>query len=175
MPFNLLKKFAALLDIGSMAEKQRNTSLMGVFKRDIEENQNFNFQNKVIRPIKKDGQDSMQILFNHLTTRLGVDSNGKKLTGRVFEMARSERLHWLKHHVEEAGAENVEVFSCEERIDGRNTIRTYIYNRKEDYVIILEPQKSGRDYFLLTAYCLNEPGGKKQIEKKLKKKLPDIH
>ncbi len=35
--------------------------------------------------------------------------------------------------------------------------------------------KVNMDYFLLTAYYFNEPGGKKQIKKKLKKKLDEIY
>jgi len=52
----------------------------------------------------------------------------------------------------------LEIFSYQDRIDRKDVIRTYIYDDEQEYVIILEPQK-----------------GKKQILKKLKCKLPEVH
>jgi hypothetical protein len=45
----------------------------------------------------------------------------------------------------------------------------------QEYVIILEPQRSNLDYYLITAYYLNEPGGKKQIVNKQKKKMNELY
>lgn len=175
MPLNKLKKYPDLLDIGFMNEYQRRSSLMGIFKRDIEDNQNFKFRTKQIRPIKKEGEAPMQTLFHHLTTRDEYDENGKKTGHRLFEMDRSVRLHWIKFHIDELKKLNVEVFSYVDRVDGKDVTRTYIYNIEKEYVVILEPHRSELDYYLLTAYYFNEPGGKKQIEKKLKKKLPNVY
>ena len=53
-----------------------------------------------------------------------------------------------------------------------DVVRTYIYNKKEKYVIVFEPQiRNGASYYLLTAYYLNKEYGVKQIENKLKKRL----
>lgn len=175
MPTNLLKKYADLLELGQYNEGQRKASLKGVFHRDIENNPNLKFKTKQIRPIKDDGQSPMQVLFHHLTSREDVDDKGKKTGKRSFEMARSQRLHWVRFHLDEKKNNNIEVFSYTDRIDGKDVIRTYIYDLDQLYVIILEPQRSGQDYYLLTAYHLNEPGGKKQIDKKLKRKLDEIH
>lgn len=175
MPFNLLKTYPQLLEIGYMNEHQRKSSLMAIFKRDIEENEYFRFRTKQIRPIRKEGQSSMQILYDHLTTKEDKDEKGKKLGTRSFELARSVRLHWIKHHVDECRKINVDVFSYEDRIDGKDVIRTYLFDMDQDYVVILQPQRSGLDYYLLTAYYLNEPGGKKQIVSKQKKKLPEVY
>jgi len=173
MPLNLIKTYPQLLEIAHMNEYQRNQSLQGVFNRDFVDNANLKFKDKQIRPTKQDGEPPMQTLFRHLTTREDKDGKGKKLGSRSFEMARSVRLHWIKHHINELKKDNVEVFSYEDRIDRKDVIRTYIYDIDQEYVIILEPQRSGTDYYLLTAYHLNEPGGKKQIEKKRKKKLDE--
>jgi hypothetical protein len=175
MPFNLLKNYPELLEIVHMGEPQRKASLMGIFKRDIEENSSFRYKSKQIRPVKKDGIPDMQVLYHHLTTREDKDGKGKKLGTRSFEMARSQRLHWVLHHVNERQKKDVTVFSYEDRIDGKDVIRTYIFDTLKDYVIILQPQNSGIDYYLITAYYLNEPGGKKQIIKKELKKLPHVH
>ena len=90
-------------------------------------------------------------------------------------MDRSQRLHWIKYHIDENRRENMEIFSIEERADRGNVIRTYIYDIDQKYVIVLEPQRSGRDYYLLTAYYLNKSYGVKKMKKKLKKKLDVIH
>lgn len=154
---------------------QRNSSLLGVFKNNIEDNVQFKFQDKQIRPIKKEeGKPAMEVLFRHLTTVDDVDDKGKKTGTRSFELARSLRLHWIKHHIDQRKVGNIEVFSYEDRINGKSINRTYIYDLEQEYVIILEPQRSGMDYYLLTAYHLNQPGGKKQILNKLKKKLDKV-
>lgn len=175
MPLNLTKKYHHLLDVGQYNEYQRKESLMRIFKRDIEDNLNFKFRVKQIRPTKIEGESPMQTLFHHLTTKEDKDDKGKKLGTRSFEMARSIRLHWIKVHTEEKTNHDIVVFSYEDRIEGKDIIRTYIYNKTHEYVVILEPQRSNLDYYLLTAYHLNEPGGKKQIEKKMKKKLDEVH
>lgn len=175
MDFNQLKKYPELLDLAYLSVPQRNTSLKHIFKRDIEENHNFNFQGKLIRPTKIEGQASMDTLFYHLTTRIDKDEKGKDLGSRSFEMARSQRIHWIKYLIGVDGKRDFDIFSYEDRVKGRSVVRTYVYDLGQEYVIILEPQRSNTDYYLITAYHLNEPGGKKQIEKKSKKRLATIH
>ncbi len=175
MPLNLIKTYSQLLDIVGLTVQQRTTSLKGIFKRDIEDNHNFKFQNKQIRPLKKEGQDSMDTLFHHLTTKDDKDEKGNLLGSRSFELARSQRLHWVRHHIEERKKGNVVIFSFKDRVKGKNIIRTYIYDVEQEYVIILEPQRSGTDYYLLTAYQLNEPRGKEQIETKRNRKLEELY
>ncbi|MBI9061820.1 MAG: hypothetical protein JEZ14_07510 [Marinilabiliaceae bacterium] len=175
MPFNLIKTYPELLEIAQFNPHQRKKSLMGVFKQDIEENVSFQFRSKAIRPTKKEGESPMLTLFGHLTTKEDKDEKGKNTGARSFDMHRSVRLHWIKTHIDELRKANIDVFSHEDRIKGKDVIRTYIYDHVEEYVIILEPQRSGMDYYLLTAYYLNEKGGKKQILKKQKKKLDEVH
>jgi hypothetical protein len=172
MPLNLIKVYPELLEIVQLGVQQRNLSLLGVFKNDIENNILFKFQDKQIRPLKREeGTSAMELLFRHLTTVDDLNDKGEKTGRRSFELARSQRLHWIKHHINERKVNNIEVFSYEDRINGKSINRTYIYDLEQEYVIILEPQRSGMDYYLLTAYHLNQPGGKKQILNKLKKKL----
>lgn len=92
----------------------------------------------------------------------------------MFEIHRSQRLHWIKVHIEEKVNDAIQLFSTEERINGKNTIRTYFYNRKQKYVIVMEPQRSKMDYYLLSAFYLDRTYGEKMIEKKLKRKLPEL-
>ena len=104
MPFNLLKKYPELLEILHLNEHQRKKSLMGVYKRDIEDNPNFKFREKQIYPIKSDGEADMGRQFTHLTCEeiQEIDENGNLLPSkRVFEKDRSQRLHWINHHIKE--------------------------------------------------------------------------
>jgi hypothetical protein len=177
MPLNLTKKYPELLDILSLSEKDRIESLKMIFKRDIEENSNLNFRSRKIYPIKGE-EPNMQLLFRHLTTEeIKVTEEGNAHSKRVFEKERSQRLHWIKFHLEEQKKESVEIFSVEERDQKKrqNITRTYIYDKEQNYVIVLEPQRNQRDYYLLTAYYLNKDYGKKSIDKKLKHKLANIY
>lgn len=142
-----------------MNEYQRKKSLRGVFDRDITSNPNFKFQTKQINPTPADGQDSMERLFRHLTTVI-ID---KTTNRREFDMARSVRLHWIKYHLDENKTDNRLVFSIAEP-DGT---RTYIYDRDEQYVIVLEPMRNKNEYYLLTAYYLE---GKDKARNKMMKK-----
>lgn len=178
MPLNLIKIYPQLLELAYMNEGQRTASLKAIFKRDIEYNARLNFRTKIIRPVKGE-EPSMQILFKHLTCEeVEVENEeGTTYPKRIFEMDRSVRLHWVRHHIEEKKKENVEVFSIEERDQRKrkDVIRTYIYDVDQEYLFVLEPQRSNTDYYLLTAYYLNKKEGKKSIQKKLKKRLPYIH
>jgi len=175
MPVNLVKKYPNFLDLVHLDDYQRMDSLRKIFDRDIQNNESFIFNKKRIRPIKIDGISAMDTLFHHLTTHLEVGLNGVKTRRRLFEMDRSKRLHWLLAHINKSYPENIEVFSYMDRIKREDKVRTYVYDKLEQYVIVLEPQRSKTDYYLLTAYYLNEKRGKKQIKQKMKRKLPVLH
>lgn len=175
MPFNLTKEYPDLLELLHYNPEQRRQALRSIFNRDIADNPLLTFRGKLIRPTKKEGESSMDVLFDHLTRRDEKDEHGNKTGKRLFEMDRSQRIHWIKPHLGELIRDTIDIFSFEDRINGKNVIRTYIYNKTNEYVLILEPQRSKKDYYLLTAYYLNEKGGKKQISKKLRRKLNAIH
>lgn len=73
---------------------------------------------------------SRAILFQHLTrkTEERIDaSSSKSYKARIFDKVRSERLHWIKHHIDERSPNLIEVFTLTERRDGKDATRTYIY------------------------------------------------
>lgn len=149
--------------------------LIAIYERDIEDNPSFKFREKRIYPIKDDGAVEMARELMHLTCK-EVEEDGVK--HRVFDIHRSRRLHWIKPHIDETtGEADIEVFSVVER-DQKNRkdiARTYIYNKPQKYVIVLEPQvRSGNAYYLLTAYYLDEDYGEKQLKKKMKKCLKEL-
>ena len=86
MVTNLLKKYPELLEIMHLSEKDRIESLRRIFNRDIEDNQDFKFRSKQIRPIKIEDEVNMDILFNHLNTEeIEVEnSNGNIYKKRIF-------------------------------------------------------------------------------------------
>lgn len=179
MPFNQYKKYPELLEIMQFDERIRKISLRNIFDRDITNNINFKFNEKVIRPTKKDGAIDLGNVFNHLITEDHYYKNekGKEIKKRVFEKDRSERLHWLKIHTDQKTSSILVTFSVEERDKKKrkDVIRTYILNEEKEYVIVLEPQNSNKDYYLLSAYHLNKDYGLKQLKKKIKKKLPKVY
>ncbi len=78
---NLIKIYSDFLELLHLNIRQRNSSLKKIFERDICEKTNFNFDGKIIRPLKgDDGQASMDTLFGHLTTEVD-DVTGR----RIFE------------------------------------------------------------------------------------------
>jgi hypothetical protein len=77
MDFNKLKVYPDLLELAYLTVGQRVESLKNIFQRDIEDNPNFNFRTKCVRPIKKEGQASMEVLLHHLTTKEDKDERGK--------------------------------------------------------------------------------------------------
>ncbi len=170
-----------MLELAHLGEKERKTSLRGIFDRDIAENDAFSYRDCRIYPIKTDGKMDMDREFAHLTTEEVEEKGecGEITTHRIYEPYRSERLHWIRPHVEQkVNDSDIVVFSVKERNQRKrmDIVRTYVYNRTRKYVIVFEPQTraDNRAYYLLTAYYLNREYGVKQIEKKLKIRLTEI-
>lgn len=163
MPCNLIKQYNSLLELDAMNELQRKSSLMGVFKRDFIDESNY-FRGKLVLPTPKEGQETMETLFHHLTTKDDYQEGR-----RSYDRNRAIRVHWIRHHIKEKTAEVLKVFSVKDK----RGIRTYIFDENESYVIILEP--NGKDeYYLLTAYYI-EGANKKKIQSKINRKLPAIY
>lgn len=175
---NLLKRYPDLLEILHLNDIERKKSLMGVYKRDIEDNPDFRFRGKQIYPVKSDGVVDMGRQFTHLTCEEveEEDESGRIFVKRIFEKDRSQRLHWIRHHVEEHIPASIEVFSIKER-DSRkreDVYRTYIYDVLHKYIIVLEVQRNTGSYYLLTAYYLNRDYAEKGLKKKMKKRLSEV-
>ena len=179
MAFNLIKKYDALLEINHLSEKERKDELRLIFDRDIADNKSFIFNSKIIRPLKKEDEIDVESLFKHLTFRTEeFKEKGKRKVKRrnIFDFERSKRLHWIKPHIErKINNTSISIFSAVVRKNGKNVNRTFIFNQDKDYVIILEPQRSGLDYYFITAYYLDQKlGGPKSIRNIMKRKLPQV-
>jgi hypothetical protein len=167
MPLNQIKAYNSLLDISGLAERDRKISLKAIFDRDITNNANFKFRSKTIQPTPKEGELKLETLFTHLTTVV-VDYKTKK---REYDLYRSQRLHWLKYHVEEKRKQGMLVFSAKDK----GGIRTYIYDQAEHYVIVLEPLRKINEYYLLTAYHLRGKDNKKIENKYKRRRLTELY
>jgi hypothetical protein len=164
MPFNLKKAYNQLLDFTGMSEHQRTQSLRGVFQRDIKNNNVFRFRNKRISPTKGE-EEAMERLFKHLTTIMADEATRR----REFDRKRSERMHWIRHHVEEKKKGGMIVFSIKES----GTLRTYILDDTENYLVVLESYRNQTEYYLLTAHYLDGRNTDK-IKAKYKRRLPEV-
>lgn len=167
--FNLTKQYNALLEVDAMSPAQRTASLRRIFNRDIQDNDKFSFRTKRIYPIPREGMDKLEMLFWHLTTKV-VDH---ATNHREYDRTRSIRLHWIKFHIEERKKSDMLIFSTK---NGREK-RTYIYDKTEQYVIVLEPKEAKKKdaygneyiysyYYILTAYKLE---GKDKMRNKIER------
>ena len=98
-----------------------------------------------------------EALFDHLTTR-EIDKQTRK---RDFCYVRSERLHWIKYHVEENKKNFMLIFPDID--DGKQ--KMYIIDIVESYIIILQEFYNGKFYHLLTAHKLSKKNLKKFMNK----------
>lgn len=178
MVTNLLKKYNEHLELLHLNDKQRVSSLRDIFDRDIANNNNFKFRSKIIRPLKKEGIIDVESLFDHLIKKSVdiKDDKGRSIgkSRSEFDINRSVRLHWIWHHIQEKES-SLKIFSVKDRKDGRDVLRTYILNKDEKYLIVLEPQRSLQDYYLLSAHYLDEKNGLKKIMNKWRRKLDEVY
>lgn len=179
MATNYIKKYKDLLELNHLNEPQRKISLKAIFDRDIANNDNFNYRKKIIRPLKREDVIDVESLFKHLTykTESETDKRGNIIHSRdVFDFERSKRLHWVLPHIDEKIKDEIVVFSCNNRINGKDVVRTFIHNTNEEYIIILEPQRSGTDYYFITAYYLEKKyGGPNMIKNKYKNRFEEVY
>lgn len=159
MPTNLIKTYNQLLELNSLDEHQRMSSLKRIFNRDFVNNADFSFRKKKLNPTPSEGENTMERFFRHLTTVI-TDKATRK---REYDPSRSVRLHWVRFHLEERKKDNISVFTVEEP-EGK---RTYIWDKDEDYIIVLEPLRNKDEYYLLTAYHME---GKDKTRNKMAKK-----
>lgn len=169
MPFNQIKRYNQLLELKTLNPIQKKRSLQLIFDRDITNNLSFKFNKKQINPTPIDGEIKMKTLYTHLTTVI----TDKKTRKREFDNDRAIRLHWIKYHIDTSirTKNTILIFSVKEP-EGK---RTYIYNKAEQYVIILEPLRTKNEYYLLTAYHLRGKDAKRnKFEKKYRRRLNEV-
>jgi hypothetical protein len=167
MPLNQIKKYAELLDLNSYSVTQRKSCLREIYDRDIIPATKIIFRGKPLNPTPHEKTVDLDRHFFHLTTK----TINEKTKERDYDNDRSRRLHWVKFHIEERKKEDILIFSVKEK----NGNRTYIYNCKEFYVIVLEPLRNINEYYLLTAYLVKgKDKERNKFESKYKRKLDEL-
>ena len=152
MPYNQIKTYNDLLEIEHYSKPERDATLKKIFRRDIEDS-GLQFMKKSVYPNKlEDHQTTMDTLYNHLTRKVYDLENDT--SPREFDPFRSKRLHWIKDHIAEKCAKECLIFSCVIRNQKkkRNEDRVFIFNKVENYVLVMAPYRDGTAYYLLTAY-----------------------
>ena len=162
--FNKLKQYNSLLELDGMGVRERRESLNGIFQRDFIDTTP-SFRAKTVRPTPKEGKEVMDVLLHHLTTC----TESKDESSREYDRDRAIRIHWVCHHIYERSADKLDVFSVREK----KAIRTYLWDKTERYVVILEP-KDDNTYYLITAYYLSG-GNWFKIESKSRRRLPEVY
>lgn len=80
------------------------------------------------------------------------------------------RLYWVRNHLDVRKKENMLHFTVKEP----EGFRTYIYDRDEEYVVVLEPLRNGISYYLLSAHKLEgKDAQRNKIERKYKRRWPE--
>ena len=161
MPTNLIKVYDALLELLYPNERANIQSIKAVFTRDFCADQPASLRTVPIHPSPAEGEDKVERLFRHLTTVI-TDEKTRK---REFESDRSIRLHWIRYHLEEKKAD-LSIFKVEDEN------RIYVLNKDKRYVVVLEPLRNVRAYYLLTAYRLQESNYRKILRKEQKRGQP---
>jgi hypothetical protein len=103
-----------------------------------------------------------EVIFWHMTSR------DDKATGeRLPDFRRSERLPWARPMIDNSRQPEVLAWDYEE---GDRTVKTYIWLKDHDFLVLLKKYKDGRRR-LLTAYYIDQPHYRRKLEKKYKRRV----
>lgn len=146
MSRNQAKTYNQLLELYNPLPMDNLRSIKMVFSRDFLNPFNIKLRGYNVKPTYSDNQDTLERVFTHLTTVI----TDQKTRRREFDVLRAVRLHWIKHHLEEKLPEVLKIFTV---IDEN---RFYVLDLAEKYVVVLEGHVKTKDFFLLTAYYLED-------------------
>ena len=79
-------------------------------------------------------------------------------------------MAWARAVIDNAHTDDVAAFEYEE---SRGRVRTYLWVKSGDYVVILEKKSRSQSdiYFLTTAFSLDGPSRRRAMEKKFQNRL----
>lgn len=125
--------------------------------------QNFKYQNKTVGYDKKKSSTSREEIFEHLISE-EKDKNDPT-AGRIPDIRRCERLCWIRPILDNLGSCEISPMIYPQTLRPSD-IREIIYIPELEYVIIL--RKGRNQYFLITAYRVEDPKRRARFEKNYK-------
>ncbi len=165
------------LNLDGLAEKIF-PALYVVFDRDFKKSQP-SFESLRVIPDMRKLPNSMNYEegFWHLTSKdeeiVTYERGQKKFTktgNRLIDYARAERLPWCRQVIVNSNDSEIIVWNFKEN---SGKIRTYLWLKNFDYVIVLEknPMRSGGMIFrLITAFYTGHGSKKKDLESRFAKR-----
>jgi len=110
-------------------------------------------------PEVEDGKD---VIFWHLTHRYD-----RQAGERIPDLRRCERLSWIRRIIENLNKAEVLSWDCRE---GNQTIKTYLWLKNHDFVVLMKKYPNGSRR-LLTSYYVDYPNYRRKLEQKYARRL----
>jgi hypothetical protein len=117
-----------------------------------------------------EGGDPHEEGFWHLVTR-----DDKETGERLLETPRAKRLAWCRATIDHCAGREVLTFDY---VEGDGKVRTYLWVRDADYVVILGKtfrKRKAVAYLLVTAFCLDGPSRKRAMQRKYDNRVQEMH
>jgi hypothetical protein len=131
-----------------------------VFQNDLIESK-ATFDQQSVKVNSTIGANGWEETFTHLITR-----DPKNGAPRTCDPARAKRVPWVKPTIENYKNPELTYFMF---LEGSGYVRHYIWNKSNDYVVILE-SKNGAIY-LVTGFVIDIPWKRYDLMKKLSKAI----
>jgi Protein of unknown function (DUF3800) len=87
---------------------------------------------------------------------------------RIPDFRRAERLKWCLPVIKNYNTPEVTFWKYDH---GNKSIRTYLWLKEHDYVVVMEEREKRGHAFLNTAFHVDGPSVRRSLEKKFEKKL----
>ncbi len=102
-----------------------------------------------------------------------VSCANKKTKQRELDYRRAQRLSWCSPTIKNADDPAVTAWDYRE---GSKRVRTYLWLRDYDYVVILEKRQVwlGMVAFIVTAYVVGGRATRDKLRKRYNKRIPDV-
>ncbi|HEV3040456.1 MAG TPA: hypothetical protein VHA33_22020 [Candidatus Angelobacter sp.] len=107
-------------------------------------------------------EDGKECIFWHLTQR-----DDKHVNDRLPDFARCARLCWIRAIIDNASSPEV---LCWDYIESDKSLRTYLWLRNDDYIIVLKKMPNG-SHRLITAHCIDYASKRRTLQSKYEKRI----
>ena len=114
--------------------------------------------------------------FWHLVTRdewVWNSDTRRKETNRLPELERAARLPWAKPIIDNHSMPEVLTWDFEQVTTRRTVIRSYVWLKEYDFVVILERQSKriGDIFILITSFHVNHRGKRIDLENRYERRI----